>query len=141
MSEPQIIISHQSVQDLLGECITLRKDRDAIDRKIAELERRIDAIRILAPQFFVEDRATIQFELDGGSDNDPPKGQSRTLVEAVIKAVENASTPLSPKDIRKAVKAQGDGHLIANENYIYTAIKRAADNSSIAKIGDGYVSF
>lgn len=140
MSDSQIIISHQSVQDLLGERSALRKEREAIDRKLTDMDRRIDAVRILAPQFFQEDRATGQFELTGGSNDDAPKGQSATLIEAVIKAVANSPAPLSPKAIREAVKMQGDGHLITNENYIYTAIKRAADNNHIFKIGDSYAA-
>ena len=99
-----------------------------------EIERKLQAIETLAPELF-DDKSPVHVDL-----TNKITAPSKSLVEAVVKAVDNAKGEhLEPKEIRKMVHEQGDGSLITNENYLYTAIKRAADQGRIDRKGGSYV--
>jgi hypothetical protein len=119
-----------------------REARDSARRftEIAEdRARKLDAIRQLAPHLFPPERTAMDVILDSAQKLGAVHGgTSTTLIDAVVKAVTESERPLGPKGIRSAVIAQGDAHLITNENYIYTAIKRATDNGRIRKEGGFY---
>ncbi len=64
--------------------------------------------------------------------------RSRSLYDAIVKIVDEALVPLTPKEIRAAIAKTSDASLITSENYLYTAIKRAADKGQIIKGEHGY---
>lgn len=135
MSDSEITISQQTVADLLHERVRVREDINHLSEKLGEIDRQVDALKVLAPQFFDAKKHTRQLALDGVASE-----KSESLIDAIEKAVLNGGYAMSPKEIRAAVKTQGDGDLITNDNYIYTAIKRLADAQRIEKLGDGYVA-
>ena len=125
-------IPRETVERLKASYQHAREQEQFYDELASDIDRKLTAIRQLAPHLFEEQSVARPLNLD------EPLGTSKTLIDAVVKAVDKSPSVLSPKGIREAVHAQGDGDLITNENYLYTAIKRAADQGRIDRTNGGY---
>lgn len=112
------------------------KEREAVRKAIADARaKEVELTRKLEAAAVFMDVASVLADESKAPDL---AGESRTLVDAIVRVVLASSEPMSPKMIRNAIAHSADAALMSSENYLYTAIKRAADKELIYKGERGY---
>lgn len=116
--------------------VAWRDELAAAERLIEETQERAARLRRLleAAAIFMPDEPLTPLASELVKVGEP----TPTISDFIERLVQEATRPLTPKDIRRELKRLHPG-LLSNDNYLYTAIKRLADKHRITKEGDGYV--
>jgi len=100
-------------------------------REKADITRKLEAVAILAPEI-VDKGAGGAFQLTAPGDS-----SGKSVVSEIAATVNEGTALLLPKDIRRLLH-QREGVPSFSDSYFYTALKRAADQNLITKVGDRY---
>jgi hypothetical protein len=122
-----------------------RADKDAVAAQIQELNqqfamlnRKLEAAAILFPD--LEESAPFELRVERESETiaEPPCAdapRSLSLADEIILVLAASNRSLAPFEIRDALVKRG--HQLS-QNYLYTAIKRAAEKGKILHYGKKY---
>ncbi len=118
-----------------------RQDQETIAAQVKELSaqyaalgRKLEAAAILFPDL----ETTEPFELRTPTSDDQqssPPSEGESLGDEIARVLREANRPLAPIEIRAALVKNGKE---LSQNYLYTAIKRAADRQKIKRYGKRY---
>lgn len=121
---PRLVQQWTARQGELGAEIIARQE------EINEIQKKLDAARILAPALFE------QMEARQGTSIAAP-----SLTEAIVEFLESQSdSGYEPRDIRLALERKGILSAGQSKNYFYTALKRAVDRNRIRNDDGRYSS-
>lgn len=131
-----IHIPQSVVDELQAEARAKRSESNRLAREAEEIERNFEAIRVLKPEMFP---ATVVHVLRPTAAV-PSEPKKKTLGDVIVQVLEEATRPLAPSEIRRALTDKGMSDMLNSENYLYTALKRLIDHGRVVKFGDGYTS-
>jgi|GEM_PF-2553364 len=126
------LLTAEVVRKLIEEKKQYREDMQEARARYMAVGSMLDSIRTLAPHLFHDTQRSFD------NDKNTPEGEDKTLLDVIIEVLAKARRPMTPKQIRSAIVAAGQGKMIGSENYLYTALKRGADRERIVKIGRTY---
>jgi hypothetical protein len=139
-SLPESLLTRSEVDEWRAELAEIEKIVAAKQARAAELGQLLNAAGVIER---LRHGGTLSVSLQAAAQLTANVTQvaaplSASLSAAIQRVVSQAAGPLTPKAIRNAIVHSPDAALIGSENYIYTAIARAAAKGEIIKTGDGY---
>ncbi|MCF3643329.1 hypothetical protein LXM94_25580 [Rhizobium sp. TRM95111] len=130
-----ILLTAATVREWQDEGAKIDEEMNSLQKRRDEITRKLEAVRLLFPQISQQPKNL--------SAVDALEEQSETMVDATLRILRSAESPLGHSEIRAILSRDGrlKEKLISSPNYYYTMISRLLNRTGddrVVKIGDRY---